>query len=113
VKLNKIIDHEFQSYSVAVRAFSVNKYLHPYRYARYAYSRGKAHYFGSNGNGEIYSISGGDIKKYNPTDKIEQTIGTILSLNAPSIIFLSKGYALYAEQNPSSKELVFNYIKLP
>jgi len=113
VKLNKIIDHEFQSYSVAARAFSVNKYLHPYRFARYAYSRGKAHYFGSNGNGEIYNISSGDIKKYNPTDKTEQTIGTIPNLNAPSIIFLSKGYALYAEQNPSSKELVFNYIKLP
>ncbi|GAB1446512.1 hypothetical protein MASR2M41_22960 [Flammeovirgaceae bacterium] len=113
VKLNNIVDHEFQSYSVATRTFSVNTYLYPYRFARYAYSKGRAHYFGGNEKGDIYCVNGGNIKKYNPSDKLEQTIGTIPNANTPVVIFLNNEYAMYADQNLPKRELVFNLIKLP
>jgi len=113
VKLNNIVDHEFQSYSVTTRTFSVNTYLYPYRFARYAYGKGRAHYFGSSGKGDIYCVSGGNIKKYNPSDKLEQTIGMIPNANTPVVIFLNNEYAMYADQNLPKRELVFNLIKLP
>lgn len=111
MQLNNFIDHEIQSYGVSPRATSVNQYLHPYRFARYAFNKGNTHYFGDNGNGAIYSISKANINQYNPADKAEHTIGTIPNANAPSIIFLSSGYALYSDQNVSKRELIFDQIK--
>lgn len=113
VKFNTTADNEIQSYGITPRATSVNQYMHPYRFAHYANNKGNTHYFGDNGEGSIYSISKGNISKYNPTEKTEHTIGTIPNANVPSIIFLSERYALYSDQNVSKRELIFNQIKLP